>query len=1392
MYAYCEAPSKKIHVEFGEVHTGAVAVKWIEIVNENCIEQIYEARRDAITNPLDHVFELSSYSWTLSPGKVYKCKICYRPFVPFSVNTDYFMIVDSSHNQMEIKVCGTCIGPVMSVSTTRLVMMCTNGNTEAKKRIRLVNNSEVITAFMFDIDQVQRSFTVDMTHGYVGSRSRTYVTITFAPRQIGIYTCRLPCLILHHKPIIVELYGYCGAVLRKANVQEHFNYPARSKNGFEGYMNDIVVAAQDQPAVSLSKNYIDFGQAGTRVKNDALRIPETFCLTNHSRSDVLIKWDRDVENTFHITPETVGVPASQTVLFEVVFDPNGRSSNLFTSELVGYVQPMQREGNCHKETLTFPAMTSIRLIGHSFPVCSDGWIPQYEIPHIIKMPPCVPSFPVYTTFAIKRFGHLPLMYRFVPPESSRFVVKPMMGIIYQDYQVVVVGMLPESDNRRVYVERWAIRFNGNAKSECFIDFRGLAEHAEVTLGDQNVLRLTPCFLGCRLPQQFLMRNITLFVILCLRYDNTKVYSDIQCQYFKSIYRKRDTNCIFVILAVNIGTYFSVTVSGRRYEFVNTKTELQIPNASGEIRSNDTLTHEWEFCPTITGDYDFDVNCILTVLKDEIPVGASVSVALRVIGRCEVGFLESVPKELNFGILAYKATKKLSFLVFNSSPVIIFYKMTCNHCNWPIGNVEQDVKIHPSAGAVLAGQSETITASITPTTPGYYELFVQYFVRINLRTNTLIPNQTPRNICKLRCLCVLPTLKVKDLQCYGVCPVTSKVFLWKLMKINLFNKLLEHLQPGTSETLHMNFPAMIFQESPVTVKLLLTNANAVTASWSLKRVQLCSCRPVVKAQALSIQRAQYDCWHRKVCSMQPKMGNFQPGDDAWISLELRYVLLGKTEAKWDMDLGNDRHIFLIMAIKGLSGTANTLHILNGTRFKFQHVYFGDKDPIYQVCWLYNGTNRNVPFSVDRNTTREINRRYCHELFFCATPHGIASPQSAVPILLKFQPRRFGVFEGKLSLILGDEKEELTLEGESFLPHKSATVGEYVPPYVSYSSSNYSSGISDIPIYFSTYCIDISYIATHSHVVKMVMLHSNLDHDVLAYEWKRYEIPEIICVEVCPRRGLIQPMATQTFYATICTGGYPCIIDVNVLCEFVNTSQRRDYQRSIYKHADLSQELEGQFTLTEKGISVPKSTIGILEKPQSFYKAMTVRCSIHSLEDKFLKVDLIEELKSAPPYTIYIEENQKQETTFREGDISRASFILEGLLWEIVNSKLFKSLIKDVLQNQPNLFYSQFTMNLHERKSLIRRSYISPPRALINRLLEEMLFVIVHEEFALETTHLIQHMDIRHTSYLSIVSGMNRKKAIHRETRLLHHDREYSVAIPKSSVARISFYDKSIVY
>lgn len=201
------------------------------------------------------------------------------------------------------------------------------------------------------------------------------------------------------------------------------------------------------------------------------------------------------------------------------------------------MRTLSSSSSLHNALRLSNAIRALFHTGHSFPVSFDGWIPQYEIPHVVKMPPCIPSSPTYATFLIRKYGHLPLMYCFVPPASSHFVVKPMMGIIHQylrlikhliapitrvkfrrshgnnssilsrDYQIVVVGMLPGTDDERVYMERWAIRFNGNAKSECFIDFQGYTEYANVSFSDRTVC-FAPTFPGCENQQRFYMRNIT--------------------------------------------------------------------------------------------------------------------------------------------------------------------------------------------------------------------------------------------------------------------------------------------------------------------------------------------------------------------------------------------------------------------------------------------------------------------------------------------------------------------------------------------------------------------------------------------------------------------------------------------------------------------------------------------------------------------------------------------------------------------------------------------------------------------------------------------------------------------------------------------------------------------
>lgn len=69
-------------------------------------------------------------------------------------------------------------------------------------------------------------------------------------------------------------------------------------------------------------------------------------------------------------------------------------------------------------------------------------------------------------------------------------------------------MLPDSENQRIYVERWAIQLNGNSKSNCFIDFGGFAEYADVSFNEQNIVISTPTFPGSQQLEQFSMRNIT--------------------------------------------------------------------------------------------------------------------------------------------------------------------------------------------------------------------------------------------------------------------------------------------------------------------------------------------------------------------------------------------------------------------------------------------------------------------------------------------------------------------------------------------------------------------------------------------------------------------------------------------------------------------------------------------------------------------------------------------------------------------------------------------------------------------------------------------------------------------------------------------------------------------
>ena len=111
---------------------------------------------------------------------------------------------------------------MVSSSATRLVMMCTSENREVKKRIRLVNDSKATATFMFD--SLRRPFEANLWHGHIGPYSHKFVTITFAPRENGIYACHFPCLILNH---VMGKFGFSKRAQFSLHTKYHtiYNYP---------------------------------------------------------------------------------------------------------------------------------------------------------------------------------------------------------------------------------------------------------------------------------------------------------------------------------------------------------------------------------------------------------------------------------------------------------------------------------------------------------------------------------------------------------------------------------------------------------------------------------------------------------------------------------------------------------------------------------------------------------------------------------------------------------------------------------------------------------------------------------------------------------------------------------------------------------------------------------------------------------------------------------------------------------------------------------------------------------------------------------------------------------------------------------------------------------------
>lgn len=209
----------------------------------------------------------------------------------------------------------------------------------------------------------------------------------------------------------------CGIYTKDTNyVNEtnlrYFNFLHEDTVDYQAFLSDCVTIKSVTPPFSLSNTYIDFG----RYQNTESCQTFVTSLTNHLDSSIKVMWENDP--TFKIFPEKVIISSKQSALYECKFQPKDESK-LYSSILEAHILWDFAGSNLEQDSFTVPLTATLRFIGHSFPE-NQAWIPSVIIvpSNTIILPLTLPTFPSYATFMIESRGHLPVLFKFLPPGKT--------------------------------------------------------------------------------------------------------------------------------------------------------------------------------------------------------------------------------------------------------------------------------------------------------------------------------------------------------------------------------------------------------------------------------------------------------------------------------------------------------------------------------------------------------------------------------------------------------------------------------------------------------------------------------------------------------------------------------------------------------------------------------------------------------------------------------------------------------------------------------------------------------------------------------------------------------------------------------------------------------------
>ncbi|KAM4608647.1 cilia- and flagella-associated protein 65 [Polymixia lowei] len=1177
-------------LNFGSVAVGCSVRKHFDILNPSPVTASFSLCRLRGGVPrLGSEFSCDITRGEVTPGASLRAAVTFTPVAVDTVSVDYLSLsYPGALSRAVLKLTGSCIGPVVTLSSSVVDFGCVEEGSEVVRTVELVNSSPAEAVYQWDLDCGGHSvFRVQPAGGRLCPQSHTTLRVVYRPTHPIAHHRRVACLILHRDPIFLDLIGTChselqqpvtlrprhlvlyqlhqhrkltqyppdllGAMLQDRKIQldqqgalcllEEVRREGQSSaadiestpmeeyyQACSGGIAPLSSSSSSSSSSSLSPHVtvepaeLVFNHGPSSSSSSSPSSSQAVTVTNHTKGKISLVWTVAPDSTFSVSPVSCDLGPLKSTSFRVTYDPQ-QINTLHGAQLECFaVYKILRDHRQVEEQLMCPPWCV------TVRVTGHSFQPgkQHFLPHCSLQHPRVVfpavSVPSYRTVLFRNSGDLPLTFRLDPDRSA-----PSAASV------------------------WVVPSCGLVRP---------GEHQILALGTtptedspKQGFGLSLQLNAAEYTQELTVVSVVEKLCISLEGDGSLYFQPTavgSCS--QRAHCIRNLSCLPLC--------FQWRIPGPDQKLISVEPD------SGELQPNESVVQTWSFSPLE------ETMCMLkpylTFWPIQTPGCKKSRLHFKVIGIGSKGSIQTL------------TDKGLSHDP-NTEP--------------------NGLQLDSVRGTIASHSRMLLRSTVSPHRQALYQWTISYQT-LSAKGSALSP---PQVFCEVRGEGVFPTLQVIDARSGDTLGGLSKVQIWNLFSLDGLNShLLSNPAPPeltyrtptrhsvhrcpsffTSAMLDFNFSAAPLGSDPSTVLLVFDNTGHIPVDWAFlfpedQQIELEYWAET--GEFTSTELHQMKVQDNRLFSISPRSGTLLPGQQRAVTFSYRHDFSGTDRLPVLFKLSHGREILLNFQGVTVERDRPYLHYTS-SRHVFSPVPIGGFSPPRQVYELYNGGAVPVHYEVDTNPLTQLQAdNFNQPVMCCLNPLGEVPPGKTAMLEWVFSPLEAKTYSVDIPVhIQGGDSMLVRFEGCGF---DSRVPGSSGPLYFPDAHSSVPC-VQKVPlpgqvVFLSEERVSLGDIPVHTRSTRILFLTNVSQTDTVHYDWDLPQQDSQQVVQISPEQGSLCPGQSALCVLTLTSTDCPTFYQLDLICQVTQEAALAQYHDALRRWEEERDRQQHEFTLTEKDL------------------------------------------------------------------------------------------------------------------------------------------------------------------------------------------------------------------